>query len=121
MGIIYEILCWTTGLRYIGKTTLTLKQRLTNHKCSTTCSSKLVIEHGNFEIYELEKVDDETLLKKREFYYIQHTDCVNMRTGDVDVKATRKKYYQSEKGKINHRKNCKAHREKKKLEKSLLK
>jgi hypothetical protein len=134
MGIIYEIICWTTGLRYIGKTTQTLKQRLSHHKCSTKCSSKLILEHGNYEIYELETVEDESLLKEREKYYIQHTDCVNKNTGDFDVKAYKKEYYKeykksekykeyqkSEKCKENKKLYGKSYREKKKLENSQLK
>ena len=116
MGTIYEIICWTTGLRYIGKTTLDLKERLRTHQYSKS-SSQLVLEHGNYEIYELEKVDDKTLLTEREFFYIQHTDCVNIFTGDFDrkkcdikyaktekCKAAQKKYRQSEKGKAAQKK-----------------
>lgn len=131
MGTIYEIICWTTGLRYIGKTTSSLNKRLSQHKCGKQwCSSKLVLEHGNYEIYELEKVDDKTLLKEREYYFIQHTDCVNISIGlclnmkiykkeyvKKHYEKTReliKKYQQSEKGKAVAKKADKKRREKKK-------
>lgn len=90
MGTIYEIICWTTGLRYIGQTVQCLRRRLNQHTSMLDCSSKFVIEHGNYEIYELEKVEDESLLREREIYYIQHTDCVNMLIGiDFDIKKYR--------------------------------
>jgi hypothetical protein len=96
MGSIYEIICWTTGLRYIGQTTQSLKKRLKGHKQSyregLNLSSKYVLEYGNFEIYQLEKVADKQLLKERELYYIQHTDCINIITYDFDKKEYNKKY-----------------------------
>jgi hypothetical protein len=121
MGIIYEIICWTTGLRYIGKTTQTLKKRLSNHiSRKKWYSSKLVIEHGNYEIYELEKVEDESLLTEREKYYIQRTDCVNIQIGDFNRTKYMKEYYQTEEFKKSNRERAKAFRERKKLEKSRL-
>jgi hypothetical protein len=110
MGIIYEILCWTTGLRYIGQTIHNIRIRITKHKYefnkgTLRCSSRLVLEHGNYEIYELEKVEDESLLKKRETYYIEHTDCVNIHSGN---------YRQTEKYKEAAREAVKRCREKKK-------
>ena len=94
MGIIYEIICWTTGLRYIGKTTTTLKRRLVLHKSDfktgRCLSSSLVLEHGNYDIYQLEKVEDESKLSEREYYYIQHSDCVNIVDNTFDVKNHKK-------------------------------
>jgi hypothetical protein len=81
MGSIYEIICWTTGLRYIGQTKNSLKQRLIEHKSRNSGTSKLILEHGNYEIYEIEKVDNKELLTEREQYHINHTDCVNYITG----------------------------------------
>ena len=96
MGTIYEIICWTTGLRYIGQTTQSLKNRLKKHKYDA-CSSQYVLEHGNYEIYQLEKVVDKKLLKERELYYIQHTDCVNKQKGEFDRKEYMKVYSQTNK------------------------
>ena len=113
MGIIYEILCWTTGLRYIGMTTRSLKKRLREHISrnyyNKYCSSKLVLEHGNFEIYQLEIVEDESLLKEREKYYIQHTDCVNIFTGSVKeyMKEYQKEYQKEYREKKKNLKNSK--------------
>jgi len=91
MGIIYEIICWTTGLRYIGQTTQTLKKRMVSHKNhfkkkKRFCSSTLVLEHGNYESYELERIEDKNKLIEREKYYIQHTNCVNINGFGFDRK-----------------------------------
>lgn len=111
-------------------TTRGLKERLWEHK-SLDCSSRLVLEHGNYEIYELEILDDELLLREREKYYIQRTDCVNVEIYQFDKKEymktynkkyqnseegkkSIKKYYESEKGKANKKEINKRYREKKK-------
>lgn len=102
MGTIYEIICWTTGLRYVGQTTQKLSYRFSDHKsCYKTKHSPttayLVLEHGNCDIYELEKVEDKDLLSDREKYHIQHTDCVNAYDGSFNSKEwskeNSKKYY----------------------------
>jgi len=104
MGSIYEIICWTTGLRYIGRTTQSLKKRLNCHKCAFRkgihISSSLVLEYGNYEIYELESVQDKNMLSKKELYYIEHTDCVNVRNGFYDRKVGDEKYRNNNKGVI---------------------
>ena len=69
-----------------------LGQHISKHYYNRYCSSKFVLEHGNFEIYELEIVEDESLLRERETYYIEHTDCVNIRTIVFDMKKYQKKY-----------------------------
>jgi hypothetical protein len=110
MGSIYEIICWTTGLRYVGQTTQTLIIRLTQHKSKYKsnykyCSSYLVLEHGNYEIYEIEKVEDDSKLNEREFYHIQHTDCVNIHVyledgRTFDMKEYKKEWYEANREKI---------------------
>jgi hypothetical protein len=104
MGTIYEIICWTTGRRYVGKTTQNLQKRLIQHisafRKKKNFSSALVLEHGNYEIYELEKVEDKTKLREREFYYIQHSDCVNVRDNTYDRKVGDKKYRNGNRGVI---------------------
>lgn len=97
MGTIYEIICWTTGLRYIGQTKLTLKLRLKCHESDfrknvNECSSRFVLQHGNYEIYELKKIKNKKKLIEKEKYYIQHTDCVNIMTYDHSKKEYGKKY-----------------------------
>ena len=111
MGIIYEILCWTTGLRYIGQTIRTLKQRLWYHQYHLDSSARLVLEHGNYEIYELEKVENESLLRERELYFIQHTDCVNRQIGSYNIKEYNKQYRQTEIGKEKTKENAKKYQQ----------
>jgi hypothetical protein len=122
MGIIYEIICWTTGLRYIGQTIQSLKERLRQHlrKRKFQCSSRFVLEHGNYEIYELEIVEDEILLIEREKYFIHHTDCVNIQISNLNKKEYKKAYNQTDKAKKANRERAKRYRERKKLEKSRL-
>ena len=110
MGTIYEIICWTTGRRYVGKTIQSLKTRLIEHRsrfkkgADYNPSVYSVLEHGNYEIYELERVGDESKLSEREFYHIQHTDCVNIIHGICDRKQVLQKYNNSKKGKETHKK-----------------
>ena len=109
MGTIYEIICWTTGRRYVGKTIQSLKRRLRDHESDfrnrpERCCSRFILEHGNYEIYELERVGDESKLSEREFYHIQHTDCVNIIHGICDRKQVLQKYNNSKKGKETHKK-----------------
>jgi len=107
MGTVYEIICWTTGLRYIGSTTLSLNDRLNDHISKSknrNNSSRYVIEHNNYEIYELEKCDNEIDLRIREDYHIRHTDCVNYIGAVIDRKPILSRYNSSVKGKNTHKK-----------------
>jgi hypothetical protein len=105
MGTVYEIICWTTGLRYIGSTTLSLKERLVEHKKPRNkLSSRYIIEYNNYEIYDLEKCDNEIDLRIREDYHIRHTDCVNERVVLSGRKVTLSNYNSSKKGKDTHKK-----------------
>jgi hypothetical protein len=92
MGSIYEIICWTTGLRYIGQTTQTLKRRLQGHKKNRGCSSTEVLKHNNYEISLIEYVNDKTKCLEREHYHIQHNDCVNIHDGSFNVNAYYREY-----------------------------
>ena len=61
MMIIYEIVCNITGERYIGSTTTSLKLRLKSHKDMKRrhrCSSKQIIQRGDFVSRVLEEGDD---------------------------------------------------------------
>jgi hypothetical protein len=92
MGSIYEIICWTTGLRYIRRTTKTLKRRLQGHETHAGCSSMEVLKHNNYEISLIEYVDDKTKIVERERYHIQHNDCVNICTGSFNVNEYYREY-----------------------------
>jgi len=70
---IYKIIDNTNGNIYIGKTTQTLKERLSNHKNITTCMSREIIKNGDYKIELIEETEDDT----RERYWIENTDCIN--------------------------------------------
>lgn len=92
MASIYEIICWTTGLRYIGKTSGTLKRRLQGHETHKGCSSMEVLKHNNYEISLIEYVNDKTKILERERYHIQHNDCVNIQDGSFNVNDYYREY-----------------------------
>lgn len=70
---IYKIIDNTNGTIYIGKTTQTLKKRLSNHKNKKCCMSREIIKNGDYKIELIEETDDET----RERYWIENTECIN--------------------------------------------
>ena len=92
MGVVYKIHCRITGEDYYGSTKNDMKVRLWGHKQMKGCSSKQIIERGDYEVVELEHVDDDQLLV-RERHYITTYPCVNkkspFRTEEED-----KLYYQ---------------------------
>jgi len=98
--LIYKIECKTTGLIYIGSTTCKIYDRKGKHmwdyrniKGKTTAHK--VMENDNWDIYELEKVDDKSQLKIREQYWIDHTECVNKcnTTRKVSQQEADKRYW----------------------------
>lgn len=80
-GKIYEIVCNITGEVYIGSTVQSLEERLCKHKCKKThtCTSKQIIDRGNYYIELLETYPCETkhelLLKETE--YQKNIKCIN--------------------------------------------
>jgi len=89
LGKIYQIICLTTGQKYIGSTTEpTLARRLTGHvrnyKCwkkgkGSNTSSYSILEGGNYQIELLETCpcNSKDELNAREGHYIRTIDCVN--------------------------------------------
>ena len=71
---IYKIIDNTNGNVYIGKTKNTLNYRLRKHKSNRTCSSRLIIDNGDYRIELIEETDDDS----RERYWIENTDCINV-------------------------------------------
>jgi hypothetical protein len=78
-GKIYRLLCNTTGLTYYGSTTQPLYKRLHGHKNNKDCSSKIIIEAGNYDIVLVEAFACKTKeeLHARERYFIESNECVN--------------------------------------------
>ena len=98
MGIVYFIQCLETGEIYIGSTKQTIKKRMKGHRSDSkdnnknSCSSKQIIDRGNY-IYEILEEVDNDILREREQYYIETTDCINMSnsfTSDEDKKEQNK-------------------------------
>ena len=77
--IIYRIFNETHN--YIGSTKLSLKERMRTHKTfkknKRQCSSKIIIESGNYQVEILEECDDNNRYI-REQYWIEHFVCVNI-------------------------------------------
>ena len=78
MGIVYKIHCRITGEDYYGSTITTLKTRMRCHRSQKIkkCSSYPIIARGDYEVFELEIVEDDQL-RVREKYYIMTYPCVN--------------------------------------------
>lgn len=86
-GTIYELVCNKTGLRYIGKTSIDLRRRLSVHKYDYNswlngakkgkCTSGLILENGDYTINALEIVPKDVNIFEREGYYQSTLECVN--------------------------------------------
>lgn len=82
-GKIYRIVCNITGRQYIGSTISSLNVRLCQHKKyikeGKNCSSKSVLESGNYSIVLIEDYpcNRKEQLLQRERFYIENMDCVN--------------------------------------------
>ena len=74
---IYKIVCNETDEVYYGKTTQKLEERLRQHKKELDCSSKQIIERGNYYIEHIDSIFDEEESIKLERYYIQNNKCIN--------------------------------------------
>jgi len=93
------------GLKYIGSTKQTLKQRLSAHrhhkKINHGCSSEL-LNLDNCSITELECCNKENK-KDREQYWINQNDCVNVRKLDgIFNQEYHKNYTAKHREKINN-------------------
>jgi hypothetical protein len=86
---VYQIVCLTTGQKYVGSTTQkTLAERLAGHICNFKCWKKgnrnfmtsfTIIERGNYqiELLELYPCNSKDELNAREGHYIRTVECVN--------------------------------------------
>ena len=80
-GKIYKIVCNETGEEYYGSCVCLLSKRKHVHKDkSNNCTSKQIVERGNWDIVLVEDYPSETKfeLRRRERYYIQNNPCVNV-------------------------------------------
>jgi len=92
------------GLKYVGSTCKTLKQRLENHRTSKKrkkfSSHKLDLD--NCEISVIEECSED-IRKERENYHIQNTDCVNILNADFDRKSYMRQYRAKNREKIREK------------------
>ena len=88
---IYKIIDNTNDAIYIGKTIQSLNQRLSQHESSRGCSSKKIIENGDYKIELIEETEDES----RERYWIESTECINKQIPG----RSKREYYENNKEK----------------------
>ena len=96
-GIVYCI--ESNGLKYVGSTDRTIKQRLSNHKCWELYG----MNKFEYSVKTLEEVEynDKIELRKREQHYINIIDCCNqLRAVRVPRKIYDKITYERHKEKI---------------------
>ena len=130
-GKVYQIICLTTGEKYIGSTTQTLNQRIGRHlrqlnywknKNANFITSFPILERDNYKIEILEECSN---FIEREKYHIQNTVCVNKRIPNrsdkewyednvEEILEKKKEYYQKNKEKLKE--NARQYRLKKKEE-----
>ena len=79
-GKIYQIVCNITGEVYIGSTRQDLEYRLNKHINDGNCSSKQIIERGDYtsSIIEDYPCRNENELLWRERFYYDTMECINM-------------------------------------------
>lgn len=111
IGRIYCISCRNTGLKYYGSTTLTIQTRLQYHEANYRYhlkngnrfnSSFDVLQNGNYEITEIEQVEDILQLKQRERHYVQNNVCVNR---NIPSRTTKEYYADNRANLLEHARN----------------
>ena len=84
--LIYKLVSNNTELVYYGHTKQRLSKRKNKHKSDAKdqtkkkpCTSKLIIDTGDYEIIEVEKINclDKNEAKARERWWIENNECVN--------------------------------------------
>jgi len=100
-GKIYKIHSPTLNLTYIGSTTITLKERLDQHKYQNTSCSKQIMNSNDYEIILIENFPctSKYELEMRETEHIQKNICVNVALPPCAL-IPNKKYYKEHEGKM---------------------
>ena len=113
------------GLKYVGRTKLTLHIRLNKHKSNkkigANCSSKK-LELDNCTITCLDIADSKKEAHELEKFYINSIECVNHYKYNFDQKENKKEYREKNKDKIKEydKKRYTKNKEKKKEYKNKL-
>jgi len=97
MGLVYWIHCNITEENYIGSTIQSLKKRLVNHTGKNNkCSSKQIIDRGDYDVIVLEDNIPNDILKVREQFYMDCCDnLVNVKEA-IDT-GYKKRYLETHK------------------------
>jgi hypothetical protein len=101
-GKIYRIVCNETGEQYIGSTTQSLAQRLTQHKCHQKCMSRQILERKNYAIVLIEECpcENKEQLGRRERHYIESMECINNRIPTRTKREANRAYRETNREKI---------------------
>lgn len=95
---IYKLVCNITNKCYIGSTCQTLPQRLKGHVYDSNrtklCSSKEIIDGGNYSIILLEEFpcNSNNELLKKEYHYMDIIECINKIRGGIITDEMIKKW-----------------------------
>tara|TARA_R110000787_G_scaffold213335_1_gene322880 strand:- start:43 stop:582 length:540 start_codon:yes stop_codon:yes gene_type:complete len=100
---IYKIVCNETGATYYGSTVQKVSERMGKHRSRMVCSSRQIIERGNYgySLVEEFSCDTKEQLHARERWYIENNDCVNKQIPT----RTRKEYNEANREKIQEQRN----------------
>lgn len=99
-GLVYLI--ESNGLKYVGSTDRTIKQRLAEHQCFNLYD----MNKYDYSVSILEEVEfnEKIELRHREQYYIDTIDCCNqMRAVGLPKKEFDKQYYEKNKERLIER------------------
>ena len=105
---IYMLVCNITGETYYGSTCQTLNRRMATHKCNRSCTSKIIINRGDYlPLIPLETNLSYSKKKSREDWYINNNICVNKMSAKFNVQNRKKNMVKWRANKINKEKNKK--------------
>ena len=92
--IIYEILCLTTGERYIGSTINYISRKINHKLIKNETESKNIIKNNNYKFNILEEFYCNYELSKllKEQYYLDNLENINKNRA-LSLSNTKKKYY----------------------------
>lgn len=116
-GLIYEIVCNITSERYIGSTfEPTVARRIALHRRDQKhlCSSKVIIDRGNYRYGLLEtiQVNSRDELRMYERKWFDKIECININRPYITIdeqKAYAKAYREANREAINKKQNIVYH------------
>ena len=112
----YKIVCFISGLTYVGSTCLSLPIRLQKHennyreylkKKNKFDSSFMIFERGNYQIQLIESAicPDKKMRNTIEALYVLNEEAVNQRPPVQDMKEYNSQYYKDNKEEIIQKKS----------------